>query len=244
MIIKLSTTATTQQQQQQQQQQLPLSQNWKNKNNRGAVPSRTRDTLFFFKIMGHTRPLFLFIFVLFSHPSDKYSTNLTINEKSIDDMLGSGTQGGRMEVADESTELWRHPRYAVWIKPTAILFIINCIEMMKIKRKEAGNGPFVNNITSKANGINGQSKTEVIRFASEVKDEFFDTMWYGILRWPTKESWDTAIAGSKRNTERERERERKSNGFWKPKTVLHKKTKIRKRRSRTKVCQDWKRKIT
>ena len=38
---------------------------------------------------------------------DKYSTNLTINEKSVDDMLRSPTQGGRMECVDESTELWR-----------------------------------------------------------------------------------------------------------------------------------------
>ena len=30
---------------------------------------------------------------------------MTINDKSIDGVLG----GGRMEGADESTELWRHP---------------------------------------------------------------------------------------------------------------------------------------
>ena len=53
--------------------------------------------------------LFLLIFILFSHHMDKYSTNLTINEKSIDGMLGSQTQGSRMEGADESTELWQHP---------------------------------------------------------------------------------------------------------------------------------------
>jgi len=58
---------------------------------------------------GQTRPLFLFIFVLFSHRVDKYSTNLTIIEKSIDGMLGSWTRGSRMEGADESTELWRDP---------------------------------------------------------------------------------------------------------------------------------------
>ena len=52
---------------------------------------------------------FLFIFVLFLHRMDKYSTNLTINEKSIDDMLGTWTRGGRMEGTGESTELWRHP---------------------------------------------------------------------------------------------------------------------------------------
>ena len=49
------------------------------------------------------------LFVLFSDRMDKYSTNLTINEKSVDGMLGSRTRGGRMEGADESTELWRHP---------------------------------------------------------------------------------------------------------------------------------------
>ena len=52
---------------------------------------------------------FLFIFVLFSHCMYKCSTNLTIIEKSIDGMLGSGTRVGRMEGADESTELLRHP---------------------------------------------------------------------------------------------------------------------------------------
>ena len=52
---------------------------------------------------------FLFIFVLFSHCMDKYSTNLTIIEKSVDGMLGSRTRGGRMEGTDESTEQWRHP---------------------------------------------------------------------------------------------------------------------------------------
>ena len=40
---------------------------------------------------------------------DKYSTNLTIIEKSVDGMLGSRTRGGRMEGTDESTEQWRHP---------------------------------------------------------------------------------------------------------------------------------------
>ena len=55
-------------------------------------------------------PSFLFIFVLFSHCKEKYSTNLTVNDKSVDGGLGSRTWGGRMESADESTELWRHPK--------------------------------------------------------------------------------------------------------------------------------------
>ena len=53
--------------------------------------------------------LLLFIFVLFSHLMDKYSTNLTVNDKSVDGVLGSQTQGSTMGGADESTELWRHP---------------------------------------------------------------------------------------------------------------------------------------
>ena len=48
---------------------------------------------------------FWFIFVLFHNTR----TNFTINDKSIDGVLGSRTQGGMMEGADESTELWRHP---------------------------------------------------------------------------------------------------------------------------------------
>ena len=59
----------------------------------------------FFFLMGQARPLFVY-FSFFSN--DKYSTN-TINEKSIDGVLGIRTRGGRMVGADESTELWRHP---------------------------------------------------------------------------------------------------------------------------------------
>ena len=53
--------------------------------------------------MGQTRPLFC-LFSFFSH--DKYSTN-TINDKSIDGVLGTRTWGSVMVGADESTELWR-----------------------------------------------------------------------------------------------------------------------------------------
>ena len=63
---------------------------------------------FFFKKWAKL-DFFLFIFVLFSHRLDKYSINLTINDKSIDGMLGSQTRGGRMEGTDKSIELWRHP---------------------------------------------------------------------------------------------------------------------------------------
>ena len=63
--------------------------------------------MFFLGFFKWAKPGLFFIFVLFSHGMDKHSTNLTINEKSVDGMLGS--RGGRMEGADESTELRRHP---------------------------------------------------------------------------------------------------------------------------------------
>ena len=62
--------------------------------------------------MGKTRPLFS-LFSFFSQRKDKYSTNFTINDKSIDRVLGNRTRGGMMEDADKSTELWRHPFFIV-----------------------------------------------------------------------------------------------------------------------------------
>ena len=64
--------------------------------------------------MDQTRPLFD-LFSFFSH--DKYSTN-TINEKSIDGVLGTWTWGGRMVGKDESTELRRHPSIVFIISPS------------------------------------------------------------------------------------------------------------------------------
>ena len=49
--------------------------------------------------MGQTRPLFLFSF--FSQFKGKYKTKLTIKDKSIDGVLGTWTQGGMLEGADE-----------------------------------------------------------------------------------------------------------------------------------------------
>ena len=49
----------------------------------------------------------LFLFLFFSH--DKYSTNLTINFKSVEGLPGTQTLGGRMIGTDESTEIWQHP---------------------------------------------------------------------------------------------------------------------------------------
>ena len=47
--------------------------------------------------------LFLFIFVFL------HDTNQIYIDKSIDGVLGTRTQGGRMEGVDESTEQWRPP---------------------------------------------------------------------------------------------------------------------------------------
>ena len=55
--------------------------------------------------MGQTRPLFS-LFLFFSH--GKYSTN-TINDKSVNSVLGTRTQGGKIVGADESTELGGTP---------------------------------------------------------------------------------------------------------------------------------------
>ena len=51
------------------------------------------------------------LFLFFS--IDKHYTN-TINEKSIDGVLGTRTQGGRMVGEDKSTELWRHPKSRIF----------------------------------------------------------------------------------------------------------------------------------
>ena len=71
------------------------------------------------------------LFCLFSFFSrDKCSTNLTINYKSIDGVLGSRTRGCRMVGKDESTELWRRPKANVlyyqnskllWKRPVVLL---------------------------------------------------------------------------------------------------------------------------
>ena len=48
-------------------------------------------------------------FNLFRSFHDKYSTNLTLDEKSVDGVLGTQTRGSRMVGAVKSTELWQHP---------------------------------------------------------------------------------------------------------------------------------------
>ena len=65
--------------------------------------------------------LFSFFFTLNVQIYHKFE-----NEKSVDGVLGSRTWGGRMEGADESTELWRH----LYLTDLFILFkqvIIQCL---------------------------------------------------------------------------------------------------------------------
>ena len=61
-----------------------------------------------FFLNGPTRPLFC-LFSFFSQCKDKYSTNLTINDKSFGGELWSQTRGGRMQGVDKYTEFSRHP---------------------------------------------------------------------------------------------------------------------------------------
>ena len=64
---------------------------------------------YFFK--NGQNPASFCLFLFFS--IDKHYTN-TINEKSIDGVLGTRTQGGRMVGEDKSTELWRHPKSRIF----------------------------------------------------------------------------------------------------------------------------------
>ena len=59
-------------------------------------------------LLCQTRPLFVYFRTFHNEKTNAYSTNLTVNDKSIDGALGTRTRGGRTEGADESTELWRH----------------------------------------------------------------------------------------------------------------------------------------
>ena len=43
--------------------------------------------------------------------------------KSLDGVLGTRTQGGRMEEADESTVLWRHPNFEIFL---SFVFFLSC----------------------------------------------------------------------------------------------------------------------
>ena len=64
--------------------------------------SEWRDLLPLFLKFDKIRPLFVYFRFV---SRDKYSTKLTINDKRIDGVLGTQTQGSRMVDADEPTEL-------------------------------------------------------------------------------------------------------------------------------------------
>ena len=74
-----------------------------------TLPPKPRSLLNLFFFKNGPNPASFCLFSFFSH--DKYSTN-TINDKSIDGVLGTRTRGGRMAGANESTELWQHPNTA------------------------------------------------------------------------------------------------------------------------------------
>ena len=57
--------------------------------------------------MGQTRPLFVYFR---SFLRTNIAQILTINEKNINGVRVTQTQGSSVVGADESTELWRHPR--------------------------------------------------------------------------------------------------------------------------------------
>ena len=66
----------------------------------------------FFNKMHHSRPLFVY-FRLFLNPMTNIVKNLTINGKSLDDVLGIQTRDHRIVGAIASTELW-HPLLTVF----------------------------------------------------------------------------------------------------------------------------------
>ena len=65
---------------------------------------------------------FCFIFVLIHNSKTNYSTNLTINDKSLDGVLGTRTWCGSMEGANKSTQLWQHPKNVLFLSSTILIF--------------------------------------------------------------------------------------------------------------------------
>ena len=76
--------------------------------------------------IGSTRPLFVFIFVLFSIQRQIYSA--IFDYKSIDGVPGIRTLDRRIVGADESTELWQIPHNARHIRRT-ILGILRYLQL-------------------------------------------------------------------------------------------------------------------
>ena len=69
--------------------------------------------------------------MFFSH--DKYSTN-TINDKSIDGVVGTRTWGGRMVGTDESTELWQPTKFVFF----ALMIVSLVSSIQRTTYKELG----------------------------------------------------------------------------------------------------------
>ena len=55
------------------------------------------------------KPGLFFVYFCYFHITNTAQSWLWLHDKSIDSVLGTRTRRGRMVVADESTELWRHP---------------------------------------------------------------------------------------------------------------------------------------
>ena len=84
---------------------------------------------------------------IFSQRNDKYRTNFATNGKSIDGVLGTRTRGGRMEGADESTELWRH-----------LLSLTQCDQMFEFK-----DDPIVSIVAQKVDTVVFTSESDVFK---------------------------------------------------------------------------------
>ena len=85
--------------------------------------------------LNRPNPASFCLFLIFSQ--DNYSTNLTINDKSIDGVFGTQTWDGRMVGAEESAELWRHQcfLYENWI------WFIWSLKRIRVLRPLAGHEP-------------------------------------------------------------------------------------------------------
>ena len=55
------------------------------------------------------KPGHFFVYFRSFHKTNIAQICLKVNDKSVDGVLGTRTQGGRMIGIDESTKLWRHP---------------------------------------------------------------------------------------------------------------------------------------
>ena len=87
----------------------------------------------FFKKTG-PNPASFCLFSVFSN--DKYSTNLTINHKSVDGVHGIRTWGGRMVGTDESTQNLFITSASGYLRTFSILYNPQIKKQRKIRSKE------------------------------------------------------------------------------------------------------------